>query len=248
MQYKTVLFDLDNTLLVNNMDQFLPRYFKALGNHVRHLPNGDRWIEGLLAATRIVVDTDHPDKTNEQIVWSYMEETLGVERESAEFTLTDFYTKVFPQIADVTTPVPAAKRAIDLCFEQGMQVVIATNPLFPREAIYERLRWANVPPEDYDYALITTYELMYAAKPSLAYYRQILQMISAEPAETLMVGDNWTNDIEPASALGIATYWIPTPRLPEPLDPNLPTACGTLAEFCDWLPRRIDSAATDEAG
>ncbi len=235
MQIKTVLFDLDNTLLVNNMDAFLPRYFSALGKHVRHLPSGERWIEGLLAATRIVVDTDHPDQTNEEIIWNYMEQALGVDRESAEFTLTDFYTDVFPKIADVTTPVPAAKRAIDLCFEKGLRVGIATNPLFPCEAIYERLRWANVPPEAYDYALITTYEIMCAAKPSLAYYRQMLAMLDADSAETLMVGDNWTNDIEPASAVGMPTFWIPTARLPEPIDPDLPTASGTLEQFCDWI-------------
>jgi FMN phosphatase YigB (HAD superfamily) len=235
MRLRTVLFDLDNTLLVNDMDLFLPRYFSALGKHMRQLPNGDRWIMGLLAAMRIVVDTDHPDQTNEAVVWQHMEAVFGFDRNSADAILKAFYTDVFPELGAVATSAPAAKRAIELCFAQGVDVVIATNPLFPKAAIDERLRWAGIPPDVYDYKLITGYETMVAAKPTLAYYRQILAMLDANPMETLMIGDSWTNDIEPAAQLGISTYWIPTARQPEPADPNLPTASGTLEQFCDWF-------------
>ena len=92
-------------------------------------------------------------------------------------------------------------------FARGLAVIIATNPLFPTTAIEQRLAWAGVPVDEYPYALVTTYENMHAAKPQPAYYREILAAIDCPPDRALMVGDDWKNDIAPAAAVGLHTFW-----------------------------------------
>ena len=49
-----------------------------------------------------------------------------------------------------------------------------------------------------------------------------------------MVGDDWTNDIEPAAQLGIRTFWI-TQNDTEPPDASLIEGFGTLDDFYTWI-------------
>ena len=77
-------------------------------------------------------------------------------------------------------------------------------------------------------------ENMHATKPHEEYYCEILDEVDSQPFETLMVGDDITRDIEPASNLGLYTYWIQLPdsELPQGVTP---TAQGTLAELAHRL-------------
>lgn len=124
----------------------------------------------------------------------------------------------------MTETRPVTRPLIEHCFAQGWQVIIATNPLFPRSAIEQRLAWAGVPVSEYPYALVTSYENMHSTKPHPAYYHEILQRVGARAEKTLMVGDDWDNDIVPAGAIGLQTYWISGNNHPT-------TPSGTLDEF-----------------
>jgi FMN phosphatase YigB (HAD superfamily) len=48
-----------------------------------------------------------------------------------------------------------------------------------------------------------------------------------------MVGDDWQNDIEPAAALGMATFWIAPPGA-EPPGVEPIAGYGSLDRFYDW--------------
>lgn len=48
----TLLIDLDDTLLVNDIDTFLPAYLKALGKHMTAFVAPELMIQHLLAATK----------------------------------------------------------------------------------------------------------------------------------------------------------------------------------------------------
>jgi FMN phosphatase YigB (HAD superfamily) len=126
----------------------------------------------------------------------------------------------------VTEYWPAAVELVRTAFSKGLQVVIATNPMFPLPAVETRLAWAGVPSSDFPYDLITTYENMHAVKPHLAYYQEILDKVGSKAENVLMVGDDWRRDIEPASTLGLFTYWIQLPGT-KPPDPTLPTGYGS---------------------
>lgn len=80
----------------------------------------------------------------------------------------------------------------------------------------------------YTYALVTHEGNMHAAKPTTAYYEEILAKIGRSAEETLMVGDDWKNDIEPAHALGMATYWIAAEETAVPPEPTVCDDFGSL--------------------
>ena len=93
------------------------------------------------------------------------------------------------------------------------------------------LEWAGV--ADLPLALVTSSENMHAAKPSSQYYREILDHMRREPDECLMVGDDFVNDIQPCTRLGLRSYWV---NLATTTPPNFdPLARGPLHQFYAWL-------------
>jgi FMN phosphatase YigB (HAD superfamily) len=205
---EAVLFDLDDTLLGNAMDTFLPAYFQALTGHLDDLLGPDQLIAHLMEATQ-AMDADHsPERTNEEAFASVFYPLVGLERSEVESAFEHFYGEAFPNLRSLTRRRPEARSLVASALEQGLQVVIATNPMFPRMAVEERLAWAGVPVEQFGYALVTTYENMHATKSHQAYYKEILEHLGRRPGECLMVGDSWEMDIVPAASTGIAAYWV----------------------------------------
>jgi HAD superfamily hydrolase (TIGR01549 family) len=231
---KTVLFDLDDTLLENDMDRFLPPYFALCGEFGQQYLPGDEFIRALLTASRAMVKNVDPTTTNNEVFWARFIELTGLDHELVEEGFKNFYRQEFEQLREVTRRTPLAAQVVQWCFDQNLDVVIATNPMFPRRAVEARLSWAGVPVSKYPYALVTTIENMHATKPNQAYYRQILDSVGCRADEALMVGDSGRNDIEPAVNLGLFTYWIQLPEAELP-DGVKPTAQGTLKELVDRL-------------
>lgn len=231
MKIKTILFDLDDTLLGNNMDTFIPRYFSLLGEYARPLFGDSRQLlKELLIGTEAMVQNTDPALTNREVFWQVFLARTGLDPEETEKFFNRFYEEHFPQLEAVTSPRPVAVKVVEVCLEQGLQVAIATNPLFPRRAIEHRLAWAGLPVSEYDFALVTSYETMHAAKPHRAYYQEILERLDAHAKSTLMVGDDWQNDIQPAAALGMTVYWI-APEEAQPPDQELIAGHGSLEAF-----------------
>ncbi len=231
---KTILFDLDNTLLGNDMDDFIPRYFQLCGQFAqRHMPQ-DEFLQSLMLASRSMIKNTDPELTNNEVFWKDFGALTGLDGDAIYADFDHFYRSDFEQLQEVTVYKPVAAQLMDNCFQQGLKVVIATNPMFPRIAVEARLSWAGVPVADYPYDLVTTMENMHATKPHEAYYREILEEIDCLPSEALMVGDDGTRDIEPASKLGLYTYWIELPgaELPQGI---IPTAQGTLEELAERI-------------
>lgn len=229
-----ILFDLDDTLLGNDMQAFIPRYFALLSEYARDLMEKGAFIQALLAGTEAMVRNGDTAVSNRDVFWRDFSRRTGLDPQALEPFFDQFYRTDFHRLAEVTQPRPFVPDLLHACFAQGLQVVIATNPLFPRTAIEARLAWAGVPVSDYPYALVTTYENMHAAKPHHAYYRQILAEIGVEPANAIMVGDDWRNDIAPAAAVGLHTYWVCPPGATPP-DPRLATGRGALETFYQKL-------------
>lgn len=231
---KTILFDLDDTLLGNDMDTFLPPYFALCGELGRQYLPGDEFMQALLLASRSMVENSDPNVTNNEIFWTRFSDITGLDRNVVNEEFDSFYRHEFNQLQDITEHTPLAAQIMDWCFDRDLKVVIATNPMFPRRAVESRLSWAGIPVSKYPYALVTTIENMHATKPHQAYYREILEVVGCCPFEALMVGDSGTNDIEPATKLGLSTFWI---QLPEAELPHgvTPTAQGKLEDLAHYL-------------
>jgi len=227
----TILLDLDDTLLESNMAQFIPAYLDKLAEALADFAPKERLKSLVLKATASMVANQDPDVTNEQAFRDAFFPTLGGQSEEIKGAVDRFYHLVYPSLKSYVTLRPEARFLVHHLVTSGHKVVIATNPLFPCTAIEQRMGWAGI--LGFPYTLITCQENMHSCKPSLAYYKEILRLVKAVPAETLMVGDDPKNDIVPARMLGLETWWIT-----DLSDLNAEVSAdyqGTLAEFWSWV-------------
>ncbi len=234
---EAILFDLDDTLLSNSIDRFLPRYFALLGEYAApKLGDRKRFLRVLMDGTQaMIMDTDGAT-TNRAVFWKRFEEMTGKTVEEMEPFFDQFYETVFPQLCDACAKRPIAAEMVQACFDRDLKVVIATNPVFPRRAVEERLAWAGLPVDSFPFTLVTSYENMHATKPNVAYYREILQQVEVQPNRAVMIGDDWENDIAPAKSIGLRTYWITSDSESAHVpDPGLVDGYGSLNECHEWL-------------
>ena len=229
---RAILFDLDDTLLENNMERFLKGYFGLLTPHVAHLVPPDQFMPALLAATRAMVEHADPTVTNQQAFMADFLPRVGRTAEEMMPVFDDFYATQFGKLRAQTRTLPEARAVVQAAFDAGYDVVIATNPLFPETAIRQRMEWAGI--ADLPFKLVTSYEVMHSSKPHARYYVEIVERLGRQPGECVMVGDDWNNDIAPAQRAGLRVYWINTNAAPPPgFDPR---AHGALAEFKSQIP------------
>lgn len=201
----TLLFDLDNTLLENNMDRFVPEFLYALAARFGHLFSRDWFIQQVLICTqKMVVDQD-PSKTNQDVFFENLVRRLGHPLSVLKPILDQFYAQDFDRLKLLAKRVPEAKDTMQEAFNQGYKVAIATNPIFPLGAMMSRLNWAGI--SDFQYALVTSYEVMHFCKPHAGYYREILNILDVKVHQCLMVGDDIKNDL-PALSIGIRTFLV----------------------------------------
>jgi HAD superfamily hydrolase (TIGR01549 family) len=224
-----VLFDLDDTLLENNVDRFLKAYFGLLTPYMAHLIPPEKFISALIRSTHAMINNNDPDITNRQAFINDFFPRVGQTAEEMMPLFDDFYAVQFGKLRSLTRPNPSARAVIQTALDSGCDVVIATNPVFPETAILQRMEWAGI--ADFPFTLITSYEVMHAAKPNSRYYREILEHIGRSPDECIMVGDDWGNDIVPAMKTGLQVFWVNTTI--DSVDGLDPSARGTLAEFKD---------------
>jgi FMN phosphatase YigB (HAD superfamily) len=180
-----------------------------------------RFIEELLKATRAMDGNDGSGPRNEEVFAAAFYPALGVPREEMEPLLERFYNEAFPRLEPLTGVRPAAPKIVEWAMSRGLQVVIATNPLFPRTAIEQRMAWGGVGVDRFDYELVTCYENSRATKSSPAYFREIVEFLGRQPDECLMVGDNWGWDVVCAGEAGIPSFWIASDG-DQPSEPVVP--------------------------
>ncbi len=232
----TILFDLDDTLLGNNINQFLPNYFKALCETISDAPL-QKFINTLMAATGKMITNEDPSRPLEAIFDENFYPVLGVTKPDWQKKIDHFYRDVFPTLKEHTHPRPDMVRVVEYAFSRGWQVVVATNPLFPRTAIYQRLAWAGLPVEKYPFALVTSYETSHFAKPNPAYFAEILARLGWQNQPAVMVGNDFQEDIQPAVQLGLPAYWLNEGEYTVPI--RLPEYCSTgrVKDLTAWLDR-----------
>jgi HAD superfamily hydrolase (TIGR01549 family) len=233
MMVTTVLLDLDNTLLGNDMKDFLPPYFAGLEKRLRQFVEFDDLPRLMYASIRAMQATPDETTTNMACFMADFGTRLNCRPEILEQAFERFYAEDFPYLQQVTTLRAEARELVAYLLAGNYKVVVATNPLFPAVAIEQRLTWAGI--AGFPYTLVTTMENSHFIKPDPRYYREILAKIESTPAESWMVGDNLKNDIEPAQALGLKTWWITDPGLSSQELKITPDRQGSLADFLAWI-------------
>lgn len=204
MKYKGVFFDLDGTLLAMDLDEFLNQYFRALTAKAAPYVESQHFMKSLLGATEKMLYNDG-SKTNEEV---FMEDFfLRVDKEPHELmpVFDDFYRREFRQLGKDVQPRAEARQAVEMATAGGAQVVLATNPLFPRMAVDARLEWAGL--SNFPFRHITSYENSSYCKPNPAYYSEILAATGLRGRDCLMVGNDSKEDLV-AAELDFDTFLL----------------------------------------
>lgn len=206
---KAVLLDLDNTLLFNPDSTFAANYLALADDYFNRCWGYAEISKVILKTIRAMTSPHTPDKTNSMIALEIIAEAVGRDIAEVYTTFDDFYRDCYPTLHQYTTALGAvAPHLITKLQAEGYAVVIATNPIYPAEAIRQRLQWAGIPDDFKAYTLVTHAQNMHVAKPDPAYYAEIVARVGIEPDEALMVGDSLKNDMTPAAQVGLHTYRI----------------------------------------
>jgi FMN phosphatase YigB (HAD superfamily) len=200
---KLILIDLDKTLLDINFEEFLKSYFNLLIPKLSKILKDKDPLKILQISVDYMINEKNGEKNVDKFYKKFVE-LSNVEIDILKDTFLKFYQEDFPKLSVYGKPARGGRETILKLKEMGYKIVIATNSIFPQIAIYERMKWANI--NDLNFSYVTTMENMHYAKPHIEYYIEILENLKFEPKDTIMIGDDYQMDIEPAKKLGIITF------------------------------------------
>ena len=248
MLIKHILFDLDGTLLPMNQDEFVNFYMPLLAK--AYITGGVKvdpkeFIRAIWKGYNAMVQNDGTC-TNYEVFWNSMDSLLPVEREKSEQLALAYYSGEFNQAIAATSPNPMADKIIKTAKEKGIYVYLATNPVFPRAATMNRIRWAGLDAEDF--RIITTYEDNSFCKPNVKYFKTILDQFGLKPEECLMVGNDVEDDLA-IRQLGVRTFLITDTMENKknlPIETDYRGTMEELLEFVNGLECEERNAGTQE--
>ena len=205
MKIKTILFDLDGTLLPMDQSVFVKAYLGRLA--ARLAPHGyepQRLVKSIWSGTEAMV-LNNGNKRNEEVFWDKFCEIWGEDSRLDEPLFEAFYREDFDNVRSSCGYDPRAAETVEEIKNMGFRVVLATNPLFPSIATQKRIAWAGLSPDDFE--LFTSYENSRYCKPNLDYYKDIISALGVSAEECLMVGNDVSEDMV-ASKLGMRVFLL----------------------------------------
>ncbi len=202
---KTVMFDLDGTLLPFVQDEFIKLYFGGLCKKLAPLGyDPESVVKVVWKGTGAMIKNDGSRK-NSDAFWETFHAAFS-ELPDAQPLCDDFYTKEFDAVKACLKRVPNHKPMIERLKNAGFDVVLATNPIFPRSAQITRMAWVGLSESDFSY--ITDYDNSSFCKPNPDYFKSILEVTDASAADCVMIGNSVEEDILPTKALGIESFLV----------------------------------------
>ena len=213
---KTVMFDLDGTLLPFVQEDFIKLYFGGLCKKLAPLGYvPDKVVKVVCKGTGAMIKNDGSRK-NSEAFWDTFHAAFPNLPDALPLC-DDFYTKEFDNVKACLKRFPDHKPMIDGLKNAGFDAVLATNPIFPRTAQLTRMAWAGLSESDFSY--ITDYDNSSYCKPNPDYFKSILEVTGAAAEDCIMIGNSVAEDMIPAKSLGMRTFLV-TEFLENPEGPD----------------------------
>ena len=144
-------------------------------------------------------------RLNAEAVTEVLERQLGISPAEGAMRFRSFYLNGLSDLQQLVEPLPQAPELLTTCIDRGLRIVIATNPVFPREVVEARLNWGGI--DNVDYALVTTLENSHYCKPHSKYFTQVLATLGLTADQAVMVGNDTEHDLA-ARKVGIPTFLV----------------------------------------
>ncbi len=207
-QLKAVLFDLDGTLLRVQMAAFISCYVDGLAACCADLVTPKTFQQAMLGSIRMLVQCDgNGRETNERRVFSTLQERLAVPEKLLRERFDQYRRERVSELQPLVKPIPLARVILEECRQHGVQLVLATNPVFPRFMIDARLEWGELKGQSFCH--LTCFENSRFCKPHAGYFQEILSQLQLNPEQCLMVGNDTQHDLA-AAAVGMPTFLVDT--------------------------------------
>lgn len=230
--FQAILFDLDDTLLRNEMNAFVSAYWGTLLPKIAAVFPDHDIKKAVSAGTQAMMTASRSKKTLREIFIAAFEQATRLDFRDVEPVFMDYYHNEYRGIQKVTQPVPGAREALERAAAITETIVLATIPIFPLVAIEERLRWAGL--DDFPFAFITSFELMHASKPNPQYYAEIAKQVGCEPEACLMIGNDLLDDMS-AKEVGMTTFLVTDYAQRKNAGQYVPDHEGSMQELIGFL-------------
>ena len=226
---KNIFFDMDGTLINMDQEEFIKVYYGLLAKRLAELgyENAKEIAKIVLGSSKIMA-ANNGEKLNSEVFFDYMKKTLNFTKEELEAPLQNFYETDFNKAQVTTSKIEGMDAAIKTLKAKGIRLFLTTNPMFPKVAIVERLHWAGLNENDFDY--IPSYDTCRFAKPNPGYYEDVIKNFNLNPSETLLVGNDYEKDIIPAFKLGLRSYYLTQDNIDKKVD-----LAGTHKDFMEFV-------------
>ena len=232
---KCILFDLDGTLLPLDNEVFTKAYLSALTNFCSSKIAPDKFLKYLMESTNQMI-INESDLTNEDIFKKSFLKLCGLKEKEIFPHFERFYETDYLSLIDKTKPSPLAFDIVKGAVDKGYSIILATNAVFPKIAIEERMRWAGV--DKLPWLGITSYEVTKGCKPNLRYYKYIIDTFRVSPESLWMIGNDTFEDMI-SKKLGFNTYLVTDFSTKYDKECPSPNEEGTLNDVLDFVINKL---------
>lgn len=202
---KNIIFDLDGTLINTLQNEFNKKYFESLSVKLMNQGYDSKLLSFTVMEGISLMLKNDGSKTNEDVFWEHFENKIKIKKEDIISIFNDFYNNEYEQLNICIKRINISSKAINILKNKGYNLILATNPLFPKIAIEKRMKWGNINSKYFSY--ITSYENSSYCKPNINYYKQIIEKNNLKIEETLMFGNDLIEDFV-VEKIGISCYII----------------------------------------
>ena len=211
MKYSAILFDLDGTLFPISNAKFETVYLHSLAQKLSQYLEPKLLLQSMWEALEIMIN-DRSDRFNDEIFYEAFGDRVGSDLVRALIPkFEEYYANDFVVLKDHLDDNQMMVEAIALLRKKGYRLAIATNPMFPEEAVAQRIRFSGLNIDDFEF--VSNFSIHRRTKPNPEYYLEVCAAIGVDPMKCLMVGNDMKEDMA-AREVGM-DGWILTDYLIE---------------------------------
>ncbi|HPG38105.1 MAG TPA: HAD family hydrolase [bacterium] len=229
--FDAILFDLDGTLVENDMHRFVTEYFQTLGPRIKQICPDKDYIKLILQANQAMLTAGRSVDCLLDLFLREFTRLTGILEHQALAIFNAYYENEYKNL-QVVKPVPLAYESIQTALQLTDNVVIATLPIFPQPAIRQRLEWGKI--NDFSYKLVTGCDIMHTSKPHVDYFLEIAEIINCDPKRCLMIGNDYIDDMA-AVECGMTTFLLNTFPLNRDKGKHTPDYTGDMQELNNFF-------------